>query len=127
MSKKNKKGAWRKKHEEAVRLEKLRTQELKKKKRKKKVVVKGKNLKRMGIIPKDQRLLKSKRSRSDDMVVVEDGQARPSKRRKVVEEDISTDDAKDTAKKDLAETSADWIAKELQYDWSKKKKFQVGS
>merc|ERR1712078_645142 len=60
------------------------------------------------------------------MVVVEGGQARPSKRRKVVEEDISTDGAKDTAKKDLAETSADWIAKELQYDWSKKKKFQVG-
>ena len=39
MSKKNKKGAWRKKHEEAVRLEKLRTQELKKKKRKKRNVI----------------------------------------------------------------------------------------
>jgi hypothetical protein len=134
MAKKNKKAAWKKKHEEAIRREKLRTEELNKKKRKTKVVVKGKNLKRMGVIPKHQRLQKLKRNRSgsDDMSVDEVKSARSSKRRKLAADGtndsspMSNEDAPPAVTEDPIETASQkWVSKELQYDWSKKKKFQV--
>ena len=131
MSKKNKKAAWKRRNQQALILEKKRLEELAKKKKPKKVVVKGKNLKRMGIIPKNQKLQKIKRT-VDDMT--DDGERQqqgPSKRRRVTpkkeeDENKMEDVAKGLGERDVEDTPiAAWVGKELQYDWSTKKKFQV--
>ena len=130
MSKKNKKAAWKRRNEQAIELEKKRLADLKKRKRDKKVTVKGKNLKRMGVIPKTQKLQKTKRT-ADDMMV--DTSDRPMKRRRMVPEpkeenemvDVSKTESERVGERPVSETPiTQWVEKELKYDWSRKKKFQ---
>jgi hypothetical protein len=107
MAKKNKKANWKKKHETMLKHEaagKITAEKAKAKKADKKVVVvKGKNLKRMGIIPRDEKL---KRFRTEDMQLTMDCEEiiRPQKRRKRFE--TKEEEEKGRAEEDAEKAAA---------------------